>query len=239
MLNIQGLYCQNLSLLSKLFLDQKTLFYDISLFLFYTLYSKSTILGYDPTFVGYFSKEKVSVENYNLACVLTFPQYRGQHYGTLLVELSYEISKLKKVVGSPEKPLSTQGLSVYKTYWRSSILLNLLQKSKQPTPPQTSKSTSSDLVSTKLSLNDQSSPLPETTALETFLVFSISELSAETAITVPDILATLDDLNLLSKWHDEHTVYLTFNFLLDTIKRLNISFKKRLDPSGVIAENLY
>lgn len=35
--------------------------------------------------VGYFSKEKDSVQNYNLACILTLPQYQRKGYGKLLI----------------------------------------------------------------------------------------------------------------------------------------------------------
>jgi histone acetyltransferase MYST1 len=64
-------YCQNLCLLAKLFLDHKTLYYDVNPFLFYVVCQTDE---YGAHIVGYFSKEKVS--DYNLACILTFPQYQ-------------------------------------------------------------------------------------------------------------------------------------------------------------------
>jgi hypothetical protein len=48
-------YCQNLCLLSKLFLDHKTLYYDVDPFLFYVMCEVDAD-GYHT--VGYFSKEK-------------------------------------------------------------------------------------------------------------------------------------------------------------------------------------
>lgn len=51
--NVSTIYCQNLCLLAKLFLDHKTLYYDVEPFLFYVLTqndSKGCHL------VGYFSK---------------------------------------------------------------------------------------------------------------------------------------------------------------------------------------
>ena len=37
------------------------------------------------TVVGYFSKEKHSSEGYNLACILTFPQYQRSGYGKFII----------------------------------------------------------------------------------------------------------------------------------------------------------
>jgi hypothetical protein len=37
--------------------------------------------------VGYFSKEKNSAEGYNVACILTFPQYQRKGYGKFLIAL--------------------------------------------------------------------------------------------------------------------------------------------------------
>jgi histone acetyltransferase MYST1 len=95
-------YCQNLCLLSKLFLDHKTLYYDTDPFLFYVL---CEVDDRGAHVVGYFSKEKLSPEEYNLACILTFPPYQRKGYGKLLISLSYELSKREQAVGSPEKPL--------------------------------------------------------------------------------------------------------------------------------------
>ncbi|KAJ3498939.1 hypothetical protein NMY22_g19555 [Coprinellus aureogranulatus] len=56
------IYCQNLCLLSKMFLDHKSLFYDVEPFLFYVITELDDV-GY--RFVGYFSKEKRSPKDYN------------------------------------------------------------------------------------------------------------------------------------------------------------------------------
>jgi histone acetyltransferase MYST1 len=58
-------YCQNLCLLAKLFLDHKTLYYDVDPFYFYII---CQVDDGGAHIVGYFSKEKVSAEEYNLAC---------------------------------------------------------------------------------------------------------------------------------------------------------------------------
>lgn len=153
----QRRWCRNLCLLSKLFLDHKTLYYDVDPFLFYCMTTRDS---HGCHLVGYFSKEKESAEGYNVACILTLPQYQRRGYGLLLIAFSYELSKREGRLGSPEKPLSDLGLLGYRAYWAQTVVDVLMQEGRD------------DKI-------------------------TIEEIGALSAMTTPDVLHTLQNLNML------------------------------------------
>lgn len=126
--SIAHTYCQNLAYLAKLFLDHKTLYFDVDPFIFYVLCEVDDV-GAHP--VGYFSKEKYSDVGYNLACILTFPCHQRKGYGRFLIAFSYLLSKREGKVGSPEKPMSDLGQAAYIPFWISEVVDYLLYVQKE------------------------------------------------------------------------------------------------------------
>ncbi|GMT34819.1 hypothetical protein PFISCL1PPCAC_26116, partial [Pristionchus fissidentatus] len=110
-------YCQALCLLSKLFLDHKTLYFDVDTFIFYIL---CEVTSSGARVMGHFSKE-ITSDN-NLACIMILPPYQRKGYGKLLIQISYELSRREGWVGTPEKPLSDLGKVSYRSYWWWRIL---------------------------------------------------------------------------------------------------------------------
>ena len=139
--------------MSKLFLDHKTLYYDVDPFLFYVLTEKDD-KGHHV--VGYFSKEKYTVEGYNLACILTLPPYQRKGYGKFLIAFSYELSKREGRAGTPERPLSDLGQVSYRGYWTRAILATMWEHRGKITVADISRVTAiaaDDIVSTLQSHN--------------------------------------------------------------------------------------
>ncbi|CAJ0565237.1 unnamed protein product, partial [Mesorhabditis spiculigera] len=107
-------YSQCLCLFSKLFMDNKTIYFDVEEYFFYVLCEMDKNGFAKP--VGYFSKQK-NEPHHNLSCLVVFPPYSRQGYGSMLIQLSYILSRRNCLVAGPEKPLSELGTASYQRYW--------------------------------------------------------------------------------------------------------------------------
>jgi hypothetical protein len=83
--HLAQIYCQNICLLAKMFLDHKTLYYDVEPFLFYVVTETDEAGAH---FVGYFSKEKRSPMSYNVSCIMTLPIRQRRGWGNFLIDFS-------------------------------------------------------------------------------------------------------------------------------------------------------
>ncbi|KAL4879672.1 histone acetyltransferase [Aspergillus karnatakaensis] len=121
------LFGQNLSLFAKLFLDHKSVFFDVVSFLYYILvFTDPNKTNGDETYhiLGFFSKEKLSWDANNLACILVFPPYQHKQLGKLLMGVSYKLSGWERdssLIGGPERPLSEMGRRSYERFWEERL----------------------------------------------------------------------------------------------------------------------
>jgi hypothetical protein len=146
------IYCQNLCLLAKMFLDHKTLYYDVEPFLFYVVAEVDDLGAH---FVGYFSKEKRSPLNYNVSCIMTLPIRQRRGWGNFIIDISYLLSKKECRLGSPEKPLSDLGLLSYRNYWTLAVFRYLQTAVEHPSLHQISNATSMTLEDVFYVLREQ------------------------------------------------------------------------------------
>lgn len=132
------LFAQNLSLFGKLFLDDKSVYYNVEYFDFYVVYgfddNDPEIYGsalrkpFKP--MGFFSHEVNAWDPHNnLACVCVFPPFQGRRLGSLLIEFLYALAAssehMKGRLG-PEFPLSPYGKELYLRFWCKRLAFLLL-----------------------------------------------------------------------------------------------------------------
>uniref|UniRef100_A0A914C352 histone acetyltransferase n=1 Tax=Acrobeloides nanus TaxID=290746 RepID=A0A914C352_9BILA len=203
-------YSQNLCLLAKCFLDHKTLYYDTDPFLFYAM-TEYDERGFHV--VGYFSKEKESAEEYNVACILVLPCYQKKGYGRLLIEFSYELSKREGRTGSPEKPLSDLGLLSYRSYWYQTILETILNFVQQQ----------GTLRSADGNENDENE-------FDTQVGLSIMDICDMTSIRREDVISTLQLHDMYNYYRGEHVITLT-NEMIAAHEKAVAKRPIRIDPS--------
>ncbi len=122
------LFAQNLSLFAKLFLDNKSIFFDVTSFNYYLLvHTPNCTSTPHLQVVGFFSKEKMSWDNNNLACILVFPPWQRKGLGKVLMGVSYELSRRENRIGGPEKPLSELGRRGYMRFWEARVASAILE----------------------------------------------------------------------------------------------------------------
>ncbi|KAG8345541.1 putative MOZ SAS family [Trypanosoma vivax] len=114
-------YTRRIARLAKLFLEEKTTLDDLHFFAFIALFE---VDDYGYHFTGYFSKEwrKSVLCTNTLSCVVVLPPYRAKGYGSLLIEISYEMGRIERVPGTPERPLSATGRRVFQKMWQEEVL---------------------------------------------------------------------------------------------------------------------
>lgn len=215
----QRTWCRNLCLLSKLFLDHKTLYYDVDPFLFYVM-TKRLAAGHHV--VGYFSKEKESADGYNVACILTLPCYQKMGYGKMLIQFLYMLSKVENKNGLPEKPLSDLGLLSYRAYW-TDVLVKLLVETANPHLWKQNNAAASD-AGTEL-------PPPRTATGP--LEMTIEDIANSLFMTTTDVLHTLSTLQITKYYKGQHIIVITDHIMAlyeKLMKKIKDKKKHELDP---------
>jgi hypothetical protein len=107
-------------------LETKSVFFDASTFLYYTLVLRDSSTSPNGQVVGFFSKEKMSWDNNNIACILIFPPWLRRGLGQILIAASYELGRREERFGGPERPLSALGHKGYVAFWCGEVVRYIL-----------------------------------------------------------------------------------------------------------------
>ncbi|KAL4818034.1 acyl-CoA N-acyltransferase [Aspergillus spinulosporus] len=188
------LFGQNLSLFAKLFLDHKSVFFDVVSFLYYILvFTNPNNAGNDLNetyhILGFFSKEKLSWDANNLACILVFPPYQHKQLGKLLMGISYKISGWERdssLIGGPEKPLSEMGSRSYTRFWEERIARYLLLLS--------SSDGQAGMGATAAQLEDSMTQKPATNKgrrKHSYKLMTVQEIGRATGMLTEDVITAL------------------------------------------------
>ncbi|EFQ97532.1 histone acetyltransferase MYST2 [Nannizzia gypsea CBS 118893] len=185
----QKLFAQNLSLFAKLFLDHKSVFFDVSSFLYYLLVYTNPTDPDDYHVLGFFSKEKMSWDANNLACILIFPPFQHKQLGKLLMGISYKLSAWEwkgGVIGGPEKPLSEMGHKSYVRFWEERMARFLLHVSANAVKDEQSKANNVKPQPTK---KYRKKPPREQ--------MSIQDIGQATGMLAEDVLTALNSMGVV------------------------------------------
>ena len=206
----EKLYCQHLSLFGKLFLEQKSVFFDTAGFWYHVLTYAPSVdaqatnsiprkkahagradeLGLSHQVLGFFSKEKISWDQNNLACILVFPPFQHRQLGKLLMSVSYKLSGWEWMgeegcaIGGPEKPLSVMGKKSYLRFWSERVARYIMGQSGD--------SDGNRLFQTT---NEKAKVAKKTTRLEKE-VFTVKDIGERTGMLAEDVIAALTEMKI-------------------------------------------
>lgn len=145
--------------------------------------------------IGFFSKEKVSWDNYNLACITVFPPFQKRGLGHLLISYSYYLSKKARLVGTPERPLSEHGAASYLAYWCSTIAQYIVNRSHPVTVEIEEGEEAEEQKHEKRELRGEN----RSSNSEIAATISIQDISDATYIWQPDVVQALQSMGVLEK----------------------------------------
>lgn len=181
------LFTQNLSLFAKLFLDHKSVFFDVVSFLFYLLVFTDPGDPENYAILGYFSKEKLSWDPNNLACILVFPPYQHKQLGKLLMGVSYKLSAWERdagLIGGPERPLSEMGKKSYVRFWEERVARYFLLDSHHSASEASAEDQGDSKTSEKRKHHER---------------MSIQEIGLATGMLTEDVLTALTSMGVVDR----------------------------------------
>lgn len=174
--------------------------------------------GTDPAdqIIGFFSKEKLSWDLNNLACIVVFPPWQKQGLGQLLMAASYAISKREGKIGGPEKrklaatspcmelpnshdfvALSDMGQQSYNVYWSRAIARAILEH-----PPDRA--------------------------------LTVQDISEQTFIIVDDVVATLKLMGILGRTRMDSSFAIGKDKVRTWLAAEGVDGPDLLDPAGFV-----
>ncbi|KAK6341081.1 hypothetical protein TWF696_009388 [Orbilia brochopaga] len=197
-------FLQRMCLFGKLFIQNKSIWYEFDNFVFYVLLERHGGEGDDFSYCGFFSKEKVSYDENNLSCIILFPPYRSQGLGSALIDLSYHISRATGRIGGPEKPISELGQRGYTRYWTKSIASSILaltsargSSSRRDRRTKTQRHRMKSKQSRAREDTGEDSTLVQVSGVRGPQILSAEAISQDTGIAVDDILETLSSMDVI------------------------------------------